>query len=174
MDARKLQRVFLSLVVLGAALLAALEITLAHTGDPAAIPAATWLTPIADTDRALARGDLATAVASRHRAHLAALGSRNWEGLVADGDAALRHGEPTRDRRAMEPEARRAYRAALSCAHADRSLDGVLRATESLAGLHERDVVEQGLRMARDLAGSDRAAQARIAALAGRWSGESL
>jgi len=170
MDVRKLQRVYLPLVLLAAALLAALEVSLAHTDDPAA----TWLTPIADTDRALARGDLATAVASRHRAHLAALGSRDWEGLVAVGDAALRLGEASGDRRAMEPEARRAYRAALSCARAERSLDGVLRATESLARLRARDAVEQGLRMARDLAAADRATRARVTTRAGRWSGESL
>ena len=174
MDAERVRRLFLSLVLVAAALLAVLEVRLARTGDPAAAPAAPWLTPIADTDRALASGDLASAAASRHRAYLAALGSRSWEGFVAVGDAALRLGEASGDRHAMEPEARRAYRAALSRARAERSLDGVLRATESLARLGDRDDVEQGLRLGRDLAGNDREAQARVATVAGRWFGEAL
>ena len=174
MDAERVRRVFLSLVLVAAALLAVLEMTLARAGGPAAKPATPWLAPIADTERALASGDLASAMASRHRAHLAALGSGNWEGFLAVGDAALRLGEASGDRLAMEPEARRAYRAALARARAQRSLDGVLRATESFARLGDHDVVERGIRMARDLAGTDRDAQARVATLAGLWIRESL
>lgn len=174
MDADRVRRVFLYLVLGAVALLAALEVTLARAGGPAAQPDAPWLTPLGDMDRALASGDLASAATARHKAHLAALGSRSWEGFLAVGDAALRLGDDSGDRRAMEPEARRAYVSALSQARAQRSLDGVLRATESFARLGDRDVVERGLRLAHDLAGSDREAQARVAALAGLWIGELL
>jgi hypothetical protein len=74
----------------------------------------------------------------------------------------------------MEPEARRAYLAALTYARAQRSLEGVLRATESFARLGDRDMVVQGIRVARDLAGEDDDAQARIAALEGLWIGDLL
>lgn len=174
MDADRVRRVFLFLVLGAAALLAALEVTLARAGGPAAKPDAPWLTPLGDMDRALASGDLVSAATSRHRAHLVALGRRRWEGFLAVGDAALRLGVASGDRRAMELEARRAYLSALSRARAQRSLDGVLRATESFAHLGDRDVVERGLRIAHDLAGSDGDAQARVATLAGLWIGDLL
>ena len=172
MDADRVRRVFLFLVLGAAALLAALEVTLARAGGPPAKPDAPWLAPLGDMDRALASGDLVSATTSRHRANLAALGNRSWEGFLAVGDAALRLGVASGDRRAMELEARRAYLSALSRARAQRSLDGVLRATESFAHLGDRDVVERGLRIAHDLAGSDGDAQARVATLAGLWIGD--
>ena len=174
MDADRVRQVFLFLVLGAAVLLAALEVTLARAGGSPAKPNAPWLVPLGDMDRALASGDLVSATMSRHRAHLAALGSRSWEGFIAVGDATLRLGDASGDRRAMEPEARRAYLSARSRALAQRSLDGVLRATESFARLGDRDMVEQGIRIARDLAGSDADEQARVAALARRWFGELL
>jgi len=174
MDPDRVRRVFFSLVLGAAALLAALEMTLARASGPAATAAAPWLSPLGDVERGLASGDLPAARTARHRAHLAALGSGSWEGFLAVGDAALRLGDASGDRGAMEAEARRAYLSALSRARAQRSLDGVLRATESFARLSDRDNLELGIRLARDLAGSDRDAQARIAALAGHWFGGSL
>jgi hypothetical protein len=168
------RRIFFSLVFTAVALLAALEVALARGGSPIAGPSAPWVTPLHDMDSALARADLTAAATARHRAHLAALGSRNWEGFLAVGDAALRLGDAAGDRRAMEPVARRAYLSALTHARAQRSLDGVLRSTESFAHLGDRDMVEQGIRVARDLAGTDGDAQARVATLAGFWIGESL
>ena len=132
------------------------------------------MAPIQDMDAALTRADRVSAATARHRANLAALGSRSWEGFLAVGDAALRLGDAAGERRAMEPEARRAYLSALAYARAQRSLDGVLRATEAFARLGDRDMVEQGIRMARDLAGADDDAQARVATLAGLWIGELL
>jgi hypothetical protein len=168
------RRIFLSLVLTAAALLAALEVTLARAGGPAAKATAPWVTPLQDMNSALERGDLVMAATARHKAHLAAFGARSWEGFLAVGDAALRLGDASGDRRAMEPEARRAYLSALTHARARRSLDGVLRATEAFAHLGDRDMVEQGIRIARDLAGSDGDAQARVATLIGLWTGESL
>ena len=174
MDTDRVRRVVLFLVLGAVALLAALEMTLARAGGSAATPDAPWLAPLGDMDRALASGDLVSATTSRHKANLAALGSRRWEGFLAVGDAALRLGDALGDRRAMEPEARRAYLAALSHARAQRSLDGVLSAAESFVRLGDRARVEQGISIARDLAGSDGDAQARVAALAELWIGELL
>jgi hypothetical protein len=168
------RRIFFALVLGGAALLGALEVALARASNYIMRPSAPWVTPLQDMDAALARADLAAAAAARHRAHLAALGSRSWEGFLAVGDAALRIGDAAGDRRAMEPAARRAYLRALTYARAQRSLDGVLQATESFARLGDRDTVEQGIRMARDLAGTDDDAQARVATQAGLWIGDLL
>jgi hypothetical protein len=168
------RRIFLALVLGAAALLGALEVALARAGNPSVRPSAPWAAPLEEMDSALARADLSSAVTARHRAHLAALGSRTWEGFLEVGDAALRLGDATGNRRAMEPEARRAYLAALTYARAQRSLEGVLRATESFARLGDRDMVVQGIRLARVLAGKDDDAQARIAALEGLWIGDLL
>jgi hypothetical protein len=168
------RRIFFALVLGGAALLGALEVALARASNYIMRPSAPWVTPLQDMDAALAQADLAAAAAARHRAHLAALGSRSWEGFLAVGDAALRIGDAAGDRRAMEPAARRAYLRALTYARAQRSLDGVLQATESFARLGDRDTVEQGIRMARDLAGTDDDAQARVATQAGLWIGDLL
>jgi len=162
------RHVFMCLIFVAAMPLAALEMTLARTGGPAIRPAASWLTLLGDMDSALAHGDLASASAARHKAHLAALGSRSWEGFLAVGDAALRLGDASGDHRAMEAEARRAYLSALTRARAERSLDGVLGATESFVRLGDHQAVEQGIRMARDLAGPDADSQARVTTLAGR------
>jgi hypothetical protein len=174
MGDERARRIFLSLVFTAAALLAALEVTLARAGGPMARATAPWVTPLQDMDRALERRDLASAMTARHKAHLAALGSRSWAGFLAVGDAAFRLGDAAGDRRSMEPEARRAYVSALTHARAQRSLDGVLRATEAFALLGDRDMVGEGIRIARELAGSDGEAQARVAALAGQWIGDLL
>lgn len=168
------RRIFICLVLAGATLLGALEVTLARGGGPVPKPDAPWQSPLQDMDSALAREDLASAATARHKAHLAALSERSWDGFLAVGDAALRLGDASGHRSAMEPEARRAYLSALTCARSQRSLDGVLRATESFAYLGDRDVVEQGLRMARELAGRDPDAQQRVATLAERWAGRTL
>jgi hypothetical protein len=168
------RRVFFSLVIGAAALLGALEIGLARASNPIAKPSAPWVAPLEDMDSALARGDMASAATARHRAHLAALGSRSWEGFLAVGDAALRLHDAADDRRTMDPEARRAYLSALTHARAQRSLDGVLCATEAFARLGDRDTVEQGIRIAREIAGTDDDAQARVATLSGLWIGDWL
>lgn len=168
------RHIFFALILGAAALLGALEVALARGGNPSVRPSAPWVAPLEDMDSALARADLASAVTARYRAYLAALGCRRWEGFLEVGDASLRLGDAKGNRRAMEPEARRAYVAALTYARAQRSLDGVLRATESFARLGDRDMVVLGIRVARGLAGKDDEAQARIAALEGLWIGDLL
>lgn len=155
-------RVFLYMVLGAAALLAALEVTAARGSASARKGDTPWTSPLRDMDQAIARGDVASAVTARQEAYRAAIASRKWEGFLAAGDAILRLGETTESRSLAEPEARRLYLSALFRARGQQSLDGVLLATEAFARLGDRDAVEQGLRMARDLAGSDPEAQARV------------
>jgi hypothetical protein len=149
-------------VLVAATLLAALEVTVARGGASATKADMPSTSPLREMDRAIARGDVASALTARHEAQRAAIASRRWEGFLAAGDATIRLGEATRNRSAAEPEARRLYLSALFRARGQQSLDGVLLATEAFARLGDRDVVDKGLRMARDLAGSDPEAQARV------------
>jgi hypothetical protein len=155
-------RVFIYVVLAAATLLAALEVTTARGTASAPKADAPWTSPLRDMDQAIARGDVASAVTARHEAYRAAIASRRWEGFLAVGDAILRLGEATQSRSRAEPEARRLYFPALFSARGQQSLDGVLLATEAFARLGDSDVVEKGLRMARELAGSDPEAQARV------------
>ncbi len=157
-----LPRLFIYAVLAAAALLAALEVTVARGSASAPKADTPWASPLRDMDQAIGRGDIASAVAARNEAYRAAIASRRWEGFLAAGDAILRLGEMTQSRSTAEPEARRLYLSALFRARGKQSLDGVLLATEAFSRFGDRDVVEQGLRMARDLAGSDPEAQARV------------
>src|SRR6266478_4787860 len=105
MDADLLRRIVFYLILAVAAALAALEVTLARVGDSSAKQEAPWTSPLREMDGALARGDFATAATVRHKADLAALASPCWEGFLAVGDGALRLGEATEARSAMESEA---------------------------------------------------------------------
>ena len=161
------QRVFIYVVLGAATLLAALEVTAVRGSapDPKADTRwadTSWMSPLRDMDDAIARGDFTAAETARREAYRAAIASRRWEGFLAAGDAILRLGEATQRRGTAEPEARRLYLSALFRAPGQQSLDGVLLATEAFARLGDRDVVEKGLRLARDLAGSDPEAQARV------------
>lgn len=155
-------RVFIYMVLTAATLLAALEVTAARGGASAPKADIQWTSPLSDMDEATGRGDVAAAVTARNEAYRAAIASRKWEAFLAAGDAILRLGDLTQSRSTAEPEARRLYLSALFRARGQQSLDGVLLATEAFARLGDRDVVEKGLSMARDLAGSDPEAQARV------------
>ena len=168
MGTTRAQRLFIFVGLAAATLAVAREVTAARGGDPAPRRGTPWLAPLGKMDQAMERGDLSAADMARHEAYRAAIANRRWEALLDVGDAALRIGEATRSRQALEPEARRLYLSALFRARAERSLDGVLRATESFARLGDRDVVEQGIHIARGLAGSDPEALARVRSLAER------
>ena len=155
-------RVFIYVVLVAATLLAALEVTAVRGSGSAPKADTPWTSPLRDMDQAIARGDVASAVTARRETYRAAIASRRWDGFLAAGDAILRLGDLTQSRPTAEPEARRLYLSALFRARGQESLDGVLLATEAFARLGDRDVVEKGLRMARDLAGSDPEAQARV------------
>jgi hypothetical protein len=149
-------------VLAAATLVGALEMTAARGSASGPKAESSWTSPLRDMDQAIARGDVASAVTAEHKVYQAAIASRRWEGFLAAGDAILRLGEATQRRSRAEPEARRLYLPALFRAHSQQSLDGVLLATEAFARLGDGEVVEMGLRMARDLAGSDPEAQKRV------------
>ena len=121
-----------------------------------------WADAIKRTNSDLQRGDVSGAVRGWHDAHLAALASRRWEGMIEVGDAALRMAAIAPPRRSWEPRAREAYMAALFRARSERSVDGVLRATEGFGTLNDRHVVDMGVQMARVVAGYDAQTVARV------------
>jgi hypothetical protein len=123
-------------------------------------------------DEALARLDIEGARRSWQGAHEEALRSRHWDGLVEVGHGALRIGTAAGSRRATEPEARRAYLAAMFRARQQGSVEGVLRAAEAFAALGDRQVAEHGLRMASRMAsgGTDQPAPDQVRAIAVGWS----
>jgi hypothetical protein len=121
-------------------------------------------------DDALAAGDIVRALRHWQEGYAAAVGSRRWEGLVEAGDLYRRIG--TRGRFEAAPRARDCYLLALVRARGERSLDGVLRATEAFIDLGDAEPVERGLEIARQLAAGDADphARERIERLAARWA----
>jgi hypothetical protein len=105
-----------------------------------------WAPPLAAVERALGRGDIATAEQALRDAYTAAVGSRTWEGMVEVGDAYRRVGK------ASEARARAAYLAALFRARQQGSLAGVSRVAEGFAALGDREVVTLCIRVAKELA----------------------
>lgn len=141
-------------------LLAASEAAASHI-NPLVAPTAPWASHIREMDEALAQKNVEAAERAWHDAYLAALASRLWQGMVEVGDASLRIGAVRGFRKASEATARQSYLAALSRARQLGSLEGVLRTAQALAALRDRDVVEQCLRIAENLARETRTAQAK-------------
>ena len=139
----------------------------AQRGDP---DTASWDQYIHAMDDALARGDFYAADLARQTAYLMALGSRGWEAMAAVGDAYLRFADCPGASPTLRPEARRIYRSALSRAGQQGSIEGVLRASEALAGLGDREAAREGLATAAALAAASRGPYdiARAAALTER------
>lgn len=132
---------------------------------------ADWAAEIQAMDAALARGDdVAAAQAAWREAYAAAHAGRGWPGMMAVGDAALRLGRST-DMGVAESRARRVYLTALFRARRHGSLDGVLAAGEAFGRLGDREVVQQALAMATDMArrSGDDLAQRRVQAFRSQW-----
>jgi hypothetical protein len=125
----------------------------AQRGDP---DTASWDQYIHAMDDALARGDFYAADLARQTAYLIALGSRGWEAMAAVGDAYLRFADCPGASPTLRPEARRIYRSALSRAGQQGSIEGVLRVSEALAGLGDREAAREGLATAAALAAASR------------------
>ncbi len=125
-----------------------------------------WVVHIQKMDEALARKSVGAAEMAWHDAYGDALASRRWEAMLDVGNAYLRIGAAAGSPVAAQPKARRAYLAAFIRARQQRSLDGVLQAAGAFAGLGDREVVEQCLRVAETLAarGQDPHAQDRVRA----------
>jgi len=133
-----------------------------------------WRTCLARVDAALAAKDVSAAIMAWHDGYGAALASREWEAMLAMGDASLRIGHAAGVRAGFDAKARQSYLTALFRARAQRSLDGVLRATGGFAALGDRQVVEQGLHIARQVAGPDPSAQERVREFTQRVAGPSI
>ena len=103
-------------------------------------------------DDALARGDVNAAEKARQAAYLAALGSLRWETMAGAGDAFVRFAESTGVEPTLSPEARRIYLVALYRARRQGALEGMLRVSETLAALGDREDARAGLSIAAGMA----------------------
>lgn len=145
-----------------------------HTGQTG-VRGTPWEAHIRMVEEALAKNDADGALRAWREAHLAALGSWRWDGMIAAGDAALRIGGVSGLRRAAEARARQAYLTAFFRARYQESLSGVLRSAEAFAALGDREVVEQCIAVAEQLAAQSGDVQAReqLRAFAARWAATS-
>lgn len=135
-----------------------------------------WQAQLQKVDDALAQNDVARAQMVWREAYAAALKSRHWEGMVAVGDAYRRVGELGGFRKSSELKARESYLTALFRARSQGSLDGVLRAAQAFAELGDREVVEQCIREARDVAAQRRDPRAleHVRIFTERWAARAL
>lgn len=160
--------------VLLATLVLAATVTVAAppepNGEPRSDPARPWAHHVDAVDRALARQDTAAAVRAWHEAYTAALGSRGWAGMLDAGAAYIRIGKVSGVQNASVPKARQFYLIGLYRARGQRSLDGVLQTAQAFGDLGDREVVEQCLRIATELAGDHPASVARVNAFRARWT----
>lgn len=125
-------------------------------------PAMTWEQHVERVDAALASHDLHTAREAVRDAYAAAVTSRRWEPLLDVGDAQRRVEEASGFATLGKASARANYLFALFRARDQRSLDGVLQAANAFSRLGDASVVRQALVVARDVAGRDPVAHARI------------
>jgi hypothetical protein len=123
-------------------------------------------------DEALAAGEIVRAVRHWRQGHTVALASRRWEGLVEAGDLYRRIGAAGGFHTDAVARARDCYLTALLRARGERSLDGVLRATDAFIDLGDDAIVEWGLENARRVAARDHdpRARERVQRLAARWA----
>jgi hypothetical protein len=117
---------------------------------------------VARVDAALASHDLRTAREVVREAYVAAVTSRRWEPLLHVGDAQRRVEEASGYATLGKASARANYLFALFRARDQRSLDGVLQAADAFSRLDDASVVRQALMVARELAGGDPVAHARV------------
>jgi hypothetical protein len=162
MNGRTASRISVILAV-AVAMTAAAAVMLDHRSSAAPTePRMTWEQDIERVDAALASHDLRTAREVVRDAYAAAVSSRRWEPLLRVGDAQWRVEEASGFATLGVASARANYLWALFRARDQRSLDGVLQAADAFSRLGDASVVRQALVVARDLAGRDPAAHARI------------
>lgn len=157
-------------VTLGAVVLLVIIAGLATRTQAGPIPPA-WTTHLARVDAALAEKNISAAVIAWRDGYGAALASREWEPMLAVGDASLRIGQAAGVRAGFDAKARQSYLTALVRARHARALNGVLRATAGFAALGDRQVMEQGLRIAQQVADQDPWAQERVREFTERFAG---
>jgi hypothetical protein len=100
----------------------------------------------------MARSEFDTAESLWREAYAAALKSRHWEGMVAVGDTYRALGARAGFRATSMAKSRQAYLTALFRARSGASLAGVLITADRFAELGDRDVVEQCIRVAGQVA----------------------
>ncbi len=135
-------------------------------------PASTdWAARLQAMDEAIAHGDLSGAQAAWREAYAAAHVSRGWPGMIAVGEGALRLGQAGGDASIGESRARRSYLTALLRARRQGSLDGVLATGDAFGRLGDREVVQQALTVATELAArsGDDLARRRVQAFRSHW-----
>lgn len=130
-----------------------------------------WAAHLQTMDEAIGHGDFAAARVAWREAYVAAHVSREWPGMIAVGEAALRLGRATSESSIAERRARRVYLTALFRARRQGSLDGVLAAGEAFGRLGDREVVQQALKVATELAArsGDNLAQRRVQVFRSHW-----
>jgi len=131
-----------------------------------------WQARLLKVEQAMASGDFGTAESLWREAYAAALKSRHWEGVVAAGDTYRALGAQAGFRATSVAKARQAYLAALFRARNQGSLAGVLITAERFAELGDREVVEQCIRVARQVAAQSRDpyAEEHLRAFTERWA----
>ena len=130
---------------------------------------ARWRQLVQDIDNAAQAGNPRRAVAAWREAHAEAVRSGRWPDMADVGDAALRVGAVAEFGESPQAAARRSYLTVLFRARAERSLDGVLRACQGFAFLGDRSVVQQCIRVAYEVAGTDTVARGRVIAFTGEF-----
>jgi hypothetical protein len=161
------------MVLLLAVVVAMLLAELARAGGQGRSPAPDarpWARAVQLVDERLQQGDVAGAVRAWYEASVAALASRDWEGMLETGDAYLRIGDASGIGPAARPKARQQYLSALYRARAAGSVEGVLRAAQAFQALGDHDVVQGCIRIAEDVVAQrgDVEEQGRVRAFAER------
>ena len=120
-----------------------------------------WRVHLAAMDEALDRQDLAAAGRAWREAHRAAQGSWLWTGLVEVADGGERLARASGEGGTLLPQARSLYLTALFRARQQRSVEGMLHATEGFHRLGDDEATSQALRMAATFAAEHGKAQDR-------------
>lgn len=107
-----------------------------------------WRVHVTRVDDAIAHSSMTIAAYHWQDAYGAALRSRRWDALIEVGAAAVRIAA-TRDMdHGFRIEARRAYRAALARARAEKSPDGLRRVARAFRDLGDHEAAAQAERLA--------------------------
>jgi hypothetical protein len=131
-----------------------------------------WQARLLKVEQAMARNDFDAAESLWRDAYAAALRSRHWEGMVAVGDTYRALGARASFRATSVAKSRQAYLTALLRARSEGSLAGVLITAERFAELGDREVVEQCIRVAGQVAAQSRDPYAteHLRAFTERWA----
>ena len=151
----KQTRIAVLIVVAALAIALAVIEALAGQNERPDTAAPQWAQHLHRADAALRRNNVGGADRAWHDAYVAALGTRQWEGMLAVGDAALRVGDTPRARLAASTKARQAYLGALFRARDDASLAGLLDVAHAFAVLGDTALAIHCLQIAEPLVMAD-------------------